>query len=62
MNMKFELNEKQARKAEKWRDKQNDIIRKLQGLKKNEPLYYGAIGGEVTFSFTQTFFGMIVKC
>lgn len=47
--MKFELNEKQIKKFEEWRNS------------KRKKTYTAAIGGAYTFSFTPTSIGVMVE-
>jgi hypothetical protein len=58
---RFELTDEETQKANEWMDQQDNIVRKKQGLSEDEPIYYGSIGGAVTFSFTPTSLGVIVK-
>lgn len=51
----FPVSLAQAKKIEKWRDKQDAKVAKKQGLK--DP-YYGAIGGSLTYCFNPTSIGL----
>lgn len=59
--MNFGLNDEQVKKAAKWIEQQENFERKKQGLSSTESPYYGAIGGELTYSFTPTSLGIIEK-
>lgn len=54
----FSLTAVQKGRVRIWSVEQDDLVRSQQNL--NEP-YYGAIGGELTYSFTPTSIGVIVK-
>lgn len=53
----FHLNEAQQAKLTAWSEEQDALTAAKQGA--DEP-YYGAIGGELTYSFTPTSLGVAV--
>ncbi len=57
----FNLNKEQLKKLDRWNKDQENIVRQTQKLKPNEDPYYGAIGGQLTYSFTPTSLGVIEK-
>lgn len=57
----FTLDEDQKKKIRVWLDEQDAAVRRNQGLKDDEPPYYGAAGGEVTYIFTPTSIGVIAR-
>lgn len=73
--MKFELTDDQIKKVQKWRAEQDAIVLARQraaiadrgpddsftdGLAKAGIPYYGAIGGEITYSFIPNSIGEVV--
>jgi hypothetical protein len=68
--MKFELDREQTRKAIAWFSEQHEKVLAAQ-RESEDPFikaeaergiaYYGAIGGEITYSFTPTALGVVVK-
>jgi hypothetical protein len=68
--MKFEISHKQALKIQKWEkaialqvvEQQKSTLKNWEDLTMNGKYpYYGAIGGGLTYSFTPTALGTIVK-
>ncbi len=64
MKIEFELSTSQVKKLTEWEKKQDKEWVKskklVNPLNSNEP-YYGAIDGSLTYEFTQTGIGTIVK-
>jgi hypothetical protein len=54
----FSLTKEQQEKLDKWENKIDKKVAKKQGTK--EP-YYGATGGSLTYCFTPTSIGTVIK-
>jgi len=52
----FKLTEKQLKKESEWK-----ASHKCKYRKPNNEIYVGAIGGAITYSFTPTGIGIIIK-
>lgn len=72
MSWKFELDAQQATKLEAWRNEQDAEMLKrqraegesdqfIEAVHASGSPYYGAIGGELTISFTPNSIGEVVK-
>jgi predicted Zn-dependent peptidase len=55
--MRFELDDAQTKKLYEWLKEQESKAESIQG---REP-YYGATGGQLTYMFTPTNLGVVVK-
>jgi hypothetical protein len=53
----FELRDADMKRLNEWKKEQEAKARTMQGKKP----YYGAIGGELTYMFTPTSLGVVVK-
>jgi hypothetical protein len=59
MDKSFTINAEQMAKIAKWAKEQDRLYKKVHS--NTGPFLYGAIGGELTYSFTPTSIGLIIE-
>lgn len=59
--MRFTLNSEQHTQIYVWLEEQEKLYKKLHNIPDDVTPHYGAIGGELTYSFTPTTLGIVIK-